>query len=251
MSSSASDTSDIEATCRKISEGYSACDVSDALLKLKIPQAGFLADITPIPNLSTRSRAPRHLVAPLSTILFVPKAHAAGAATTNSSIPAESNIPKDKHWTDMPAPGTIVLLKQPSGQVCAVCGDILATRLKVRGLKGIVADGRVRDLPALGELCSSDEGGEFQVWSRATSTVGTGLEAKAWAADVPLRVGDLDVRPGDILCADEGERGCVVIPRHDLGTLMEILPGLKAADERCVADVKAGVDVTEAFRRHR
>ena len=151
----------------------------------------------------------------------------------------------------MPAPGTIVLLQQPSGQVCAICGDILATRLKVRGVKGIVADGRVRDLPSLNGLCSSDSNTEFQVWSRATSTVGTGLEAKAWAADVSLRVGDVEVRPGDVLCADESERGCVVIPRDKVTELMEMLPRLKEADERCVEDVNAGVDVTEAFRRHR
>ncbi|KAK5119785.1 hypothetical protein LTR85_007361 [Meristemomyces frigidus] len=239
-----STSSDIASTCRKISGGYSACDVSDALLKLKVPQAGFLADISPIPA----SRFPPHLVAPLSTILFVPKSHGPYSATS-SSIPSESNIPKDKHWTDMPTPGTIALLQQPSGQVCAVCGDILATRLKVRGVKGVVADGRVRDLIAMRELCQ--DGGEFQVWSRQTSTVGTGLEAKAWAADVPLKVGDLDVKPGDILCADEGERGCVVIPREKLEELMAMLPGLKEADDRCVADVQAGVDVTEAFKRHR
>ena len=151
----------------------------------------------------------------------------------------------------MPAPGTIAFLQQPSGQVCAVCGDILATRLKVRGVKGIVADGRVRDLPSMNGLCSAESGAEFQVWSRGTSTVGTGLEAKAWAADVPVRVGGVEVRPGDVLCVDESERGCVVVPRDKLVELMKLLPGLKEADDKCVEDVKAGVDVTEAFRRHR
>lgn len=149
----------------------------------------------------------------------------------------------------MPAPGTIALLQQPSGQVCAVCGDILATRLKVRGIKGVVADGRVRDLIAMRELCK--DGAEFQVWSARTSTVGTGLEAKAWASDIPLMIGDVEVNPGDVLCADEGERGCVVIPREKLDELMTMLPALKETDDRCVADVQAGVDVTETFRRHR
>lgn len=69
--------------------------------------------------------------------------------------------------------------------------------------------------------------------------------------DVPVAVQGVEVRPGDILCADEGERGCVVIPRARLGEVMEMLPGLKAADDKCVEDVKMGVDVQEAFRRHR
>ncbi|GAB1736936.1 hypothetical protein NU219Hw_g304t1 [Hortaea werneckii] len=288
---------EIEAKCREISTNYSACDVSDALLKLKIPQAGFLPDILPITSHSSQPPT-RTIVAPLSTVLFVPKSTSppsGGGETpipTQTSIPQESNIPQDKHWTDLPSPGTIVLLQQPrGGQICAVCGDILATRLKVRGVKGIVADGRVRDLVALAELCQSpsstsstttaagsSEGrrrGEeqFTVWSRGTSTVGTGLSAQAWCVDVPLSVPNnnnsptttstspsslsettsptLQINPGDIIICDEGERGSVVIPLSKLDEVLNLLPSLKEADEKCIADVQGGVDVREAFRRHR
>lgn len=158
----------------------------------------------------------------------------------------------------MPASGTIALLSQPPGQICAVLGDILATRLKVRGIKGVVVDGRVRDISALGELGQTAAEGEtgnsaagFQIWSRATSTVGTGLEAKAWLADAPLTVGGTEIRSGDVLVADLAERGCVVVPAGKLGEVVEMLPRLRDADEAVVRDVKAGVDVTEAFRRHR
>ncbi|KAI7215302.1 hypothetical protein KC333_g5524 [Hortaea werneckii] len=275
---------EIEAKCKEISSNYSACDVSDALLKLKIPQAGFLPDILPINH---NNPSPKPIVAPLSTVLFVPKTSssttpaATGGETTPTLIPQESNIPQDKHWTDLPTPGTIALLQQPQGQICAVCGDILATRLKVRGVRGIVADGRVRDLVSLSELCqapsttsTSGEGsrGEgFTVWSRGTSTVGTGLAAQAWCVDVPLSVPanstvtattttasssetpspSLQVNPGDIIVCDEGERGSVVIPLSKLDEVLNLLPSLKEADEKCIKDVESGVEVREAFRRHR
>ncbi|KAI7607767.1 hypothetical protein KC346_g9938 [Hortaea werneckii] len=273
---------EIEAKCKEISTNYSACDVSDALLKLKIPQAGFLPDILPLNNNNDNSPNPKPtttIVAPLSTVLFVPKTPSSTGGTT-PAIPQESNIPQDKHWTDLPAPGTIVLLQQPRGQICAVCGDILATRLKVRGVRGIVADGRVRDVVALSHLCrpssatstssSEGRGGGFTVWSRGTSTVGTGLAAQAWCVDVPLSVSNdpttttttssssassssetLQVRPGDIIVCDEGERGSVVIPLAKLDEVLNLLPGLKEADEKCIADVEGGVDVREAFGRHR
>jgi len=241
---------EVEAICRKISQSYSACDISDGLLKLKVPQAGFLPDISPIPSSAVLPNGNgKPMIAPISTLLFVSKSHSTYSATS-STIPPESNIPKDKHWTDMPTPGTFAFLQQPAGQVCAVCGDILATRLKVRRVKGVIADGRVRDVPAMRQLVQEGNG-EFTVWSRGYSTVGAGLEAKPWAADIPLRVGDVMVKPGDILCADADENGCVIIPREKLDELMAILPALKEADEKCVADVQAGVDVTEAFRRHR
>ncbi|RMY38887.1 hypothetical protein D0866_02297 [Hortaea werneckii] len=270
---------EIEAKCREISTNYSACDVSDALLKLKIPQAGFLPDILPINH---NNPNPEPLVAPLSTVLFVPKTPSASPSSPPAlatPVPAESNIPQTKHWTDLPPPGTIVLLQQPQGQICAVCGDILATRLKVRGVKGIVADGRVRDIVALSELCqpsrsptgpaSSSEGREgFTVWSRGTSTVGTGLAAQAWCVNVPLCVPhnspiiasssssetpspSLQVQPGDVIVCDEGERGSVVIPLSKLDEVLNLLPGLKEADEKCIKDVESGVEVREAFRRHR
>lgn len=104
------------------------------------------------------------------------------------------------------------------------------------------------------------------MWSRGTSTVGTGLAAQAWCVDVPLSVSDdsatssgasssetetLQVRPGDIIVCDEGERGSVVIPLAKLDEVLKLLPGLKEADEKCIADVEGGVDVRETFRRHR
>lgn len=204
-------------------------------------------------------------------MLFVPKSPAApatgGETTPTPTIPPESNIPQDKHWTDLPPPGTIVLLQQPRGQICAVCGDILATRLQVRGVRGIVADGRVRDVVALSELCRSPSPTPFTVWSRGTSTVGTGLSAQAWSVNIPLSVPNnsttttispsetaspsLEVKPGDIIVCDEGEKGSVVIPLSQLDEVLELLPGLKEADEKCIADVEAGVEVREAFRRHR
>lgn len=73
-------------------------------------------------------------------------------------------------------------------------GDILATRLRVRGVRGAVVDGRVRDLTSLAGLVSDAEDGTFQIWNKGTSTVGTGMEAKAWAVDVPLTIGNVVVK---------------------------------------------------------
>ena len=163
-------------------------------------------------------------------------------------IPAESNIPKDKHWTDVPASGSIVLLQQPSDQKCAVLGDIVATRFKIRGVAGAIIDGRMRDVAGCGELCAE---GDFAVWSKGISTVGTTPEGKAWAVDVPVRVGGVEVRPGDFAVLDEAERGIVVIPKEKLAKAAEVLPGLKEADDAVLRDVQAGVGLKEAFQRHR
>jgi len=163
-----------------------------------------------------------------------------------TQAPRESNIPR-QHWTDCPASGSIVIFQQPPGQSVALLGDIVATRLKLRGVKGAIIDGRARDVVSCGELCKD---GAFQVWSKALSSVGTSMEAKPWAVDVPLTIGGLRVEPGDILCADEGEGVVCVIPKARLREVTELLPTLKEADDGVLRDVQNGVDFATAIKNH-
>jgi len=83
-------------------------------------------------------------IAPASTVLFVPlDCHS--AHVTN-------NIPQDTHYVDQTQKDTIVVLSQLKEQTCAVLGGIMATRMQVRGARGVVADGRIRDLRELRAL---------------------------------------------------------------------------------------------------
>lgn len=47
--------------------------------------------------------------------------------------------------------GSIVVIDQPRDQYCAVTGGIMATRMKVLGIRATVVNGRVRDLRELME----------------------------------------------------------------------------------------------------
>jgi hypothetical protein len=121
---------------------YTACDIADALLKLKVPGAGFLPDLKP----AFTSAAPssnKITIAPVSTVIFGPK-----NSTDLSNYPA-ANIPTGKHWVDLTVSDSIVVISQPGGQNNAVLGGIMALRAQVLGAKGVVVSGRVRDLDEL------------------------------------------------------------------------------------------------------
>ncbi|KAG8423634.1 hypothetical protein J3458_000513 [Metarhizium acridum] len=121
-------------------EQYTACDISDALLKLKVPGAGFIADLNPYSTKPGKD-ADALTIAPVSTILFAAKGEV---------LPEpQPNVPKDTHWSDATEPGTFVVMKQPPGQTNAVCGGIMALRMKMRNVKGIIVAGRVRDVQEL------------------------------------------------------------------------------------------------------
>ena len=90
----------------------------------------------------------------------------------------------------------------------------------------------------------------FTVWTKGISTVGPALQCRAWCADVPLVIVDLEVKSGDFLYADETERGVVVIPHEKAEQVILMLPGFKDTDDLRVADVQAGMSVTDIIRRN-
>lgn len=188
---------------------------------------------------------PKKILAPASTFLMVPKATKSfpHPASVSASIPA-SNLPDSRPYADYTESGTIVVISQPAGQSCAVVGGIMAARIKHLGAHGLVVDGRVRDLVALNET-------QLPIWSKGTSVIGAGAETKFHARNVPIRVGEATVEPGDIIMIDPFENGVVAVPQGKIDELLELLPELIGADERVIADVEQGVSVQEAFKRYR
>ncbi|PHH75640.1 hypothetical protein CDD82_4362 [Ophiocordyceps australis] len=216
---------------------YTACDVSDALLKLNVPGAGFLADL----HLYSPQRADAQppactVVAPVSTVLFAAKDE------PRPTQPA-ANIAAGVHWADVTEPGSFVVMQQPDGQTNAICGGIMALRIKARGAKGIVVAGRVRDLSELRAT-------ELPIWAQATSTVGAGAASLPWAVQVPLLINKTPVCPGDVAVHDPAN-GFVVIPANHVAAVLDLLPKLVAADEQVKRHVEQGMSVAEAFKRFR
>ncbi|KAL0941918.1 DlpA domain-containing protein [Colletotrichum truncatum] len=212
---------------------YTACDISDALVKLKVPGGGFLPDLQLLGQ-SNPAGAPI-TIAPASTVLFARKGE------TLESPPA--NIPKDTHWADITESGTVVIIRQPEGQKNAVCGGIMAVRMKVRQARAVVVVGRARDLD---ELTSTG----LPIWARGMSTVGAGAESTPWAVQVPIDVDGSVVNPGDLVFAD-AVNGVVVIPQGKVDQVLELLPKLTAADDKVKEDVLKGMSVYDAFKAHR
>ncbi|EXJ54097.1 hypothetical protein A1O7_09434 [Cladophialophora yegresii CBS 114405] len=218
---------------------YSACDISDALLKLQKPRAGevaragYLADIGPIPSSSGEK-----VIAPACTLKLVSK-----NAPPSSPPPAESTVPKGSHWVDLTEPGSIVVIDQPEGQKCAAVGGIMAQRMKARGVAGCVVGGRVRDMVEL-------QNSQLPIFALGRSTVGTNAESTVYARNIRVTITGVSVSPGDILFCDPVE-GVVVIPRDLLDETLSLIPKLVADDDKVKDAVQNGMTVAEAFKTFR
>jgi regulator of RNase E activity RraA len=99
-----------------------------------------------------------------------------------------------------------VLVIEARGDATAgTVGDILALRARVRGAKGIVTDGAIRDSAALREL-------DIPVYYAATHPAVLGRRHVPWETNTTIACAGVTIQPGDIIAGDAD--GVIVVPRH-------------------------------------
>ncbi|MEV5761578.1 4-carboxy-4-hydroxy-2-oxoadipate aldolase/oxaloacetate decarboxylase [Streptomyces tendae] len=100
--------------------------------------------------------------------------------------------------------GDILVVTTTSPSTDGLFGELFATALQRRGVRGIVINTGIRDTQEL-------RGMGFAAWSRAVSAQGT-VKATGGSVNVPIAVDGQVIRPGDVIVADDD--GVVVVPRE-------------------------------------
>lgn len=97
---------------------------------------------------------------------------------------------------DLAKPGDVIVIEAGGFENRAIFGELMATYCKVRGIKGIVCDGAIRDYTGLKEL------EDFWVYARSATPDGPYKNGPG-EINVPVIIGGRTVKPGDIVVGDD------------------------------------------------
>ena len=132
--------------------------------------------------------------------------------------------------------GDLLVVTTTSPCTDGMFGELLATSLAARGVRGLVIEAGLRDVAELRAM-------GFPAWSAAISAQGTVKETPG-AVNVPVSVGGQIIRAGDAIIADDD--GVVCVPRADVSRALAAARTRAAKEEqtrKALADGQLGLDL--------
>lgn len=145
------------------------------------------------------------------------------------------------HAIDAADKGDIIVIDN-HGDIKNNCwGEILSMGAKMKGISGVVIDGAARDIDMCREF-------EFPVYARGTVPITARGRIMQESFNQVVRIGDVQVRPGDIVVADIN--GIVFIPEEKIDVVLDAAKEIQQKEDAMVAELRQGVSIIEVDKKY-
>jgi 4-hydroxy-4-methyl-2-oxoglutarate aldolase len=164
----------------------------------------------------------------------------AGSAVTVSCPPGDNLMIHAA--VEVIEPGDVLVVATTSPADNGMFGELLAVSVTTRGCRGLVIDAGVRDVADLRRM-------GFPVWARTIHAAGT-TKNGAGSVNLPVLCAGAEVRPGDVVVADDD--GVAVVERERANQVLEEarLRLLKENETRArLSTGELGIDLYDFRRR--
>ncbi len=185
---------------------YGTCSVSDALDRLGIP--GGLYHIRPVV-------AGKAICGPAFTVHYVPCGQTKGTVGD---------------FLDDVKPGEVVVIDNSGRDYCTVWGGLMSFSASKRGVEGTIIDGVCRDVGVIYE-------NQYPIYTKGVYMVTGKDRVEVDAVNVPVSIAGIQVKPGDVILADD--TGALAIPIERLDDVVETAREIyekEEAIEQCIAN---------------
>jgi regulator of RNase E activity RraA len=142
---------------------------------------------------------------------------------------------------DSCGPDDVIICAAGGSVRSAVWGELLSTAARNRGCVGVIVDGAVRDVVKMTELA-------FPCFALATSVYDSLHRQRVIDVDVPIELGGVTCRPGDLVIIDLD--GMVVVPPEMERDAIRDAWQKAHTENHILEDLRAGQTATEVFRKH-
>lgn len=127
-------------------------------------------------------------------------------------------------------PGDVIVVDGKADRSMALCGALMVSQARAKGLAGFVVDAAVRDAEELSQ-------GSFPVFSVGTNPNGP-TKGLAGRINWPISVGGVAINPGDLIVGDAD--GVTVIPRENAADIVALAKNKVDAETKRLREIAEG-----------
>ena len=159
-------------------------------------------------------------------------------AQIHKAAQEKTNTQGETEAHNLAEPGDVLVIEGIMG--CSNMGGQSATIARRQGFIGAIVDATVRDPEQYRSM-------GWPVWCRGFTPITGKWRMQTVEVNGTVQICGVQVRPGDLVCADEA--GVAFVPRDRAAEVLEVARKIDGADTKRKADIDRGVSVSDLVQR--